>query len=250
MTVTLLLAILLSLAGCGSVVDSTHRHTRQQAYISQAASLKALVYLPDGYKAAPHKRWPLIVYLHGSSQRGDDLSLLIPGSGLPSRIEQGFRPPFIVVSPQCPLAATWLDPSILSRLDRFIQALIPLYRIDPQRINLTGFSIGGDGTWALATAHPDRFASVAPVGAYNDHPNVTALKATPTWVFHGENDAVCPIANDVAMVERLQKAGNTKVKITVWPNADHGQSRTATYLEQDLYDWFARQRLTKTEKRQ
>lgn len=237
---------LVTLAGCGGGGGggSAHRYTRHQAYISQTNSLKALVYLPKDYAADSTKRWPMILYLHGSSQRGHDLDQLVLGLGIPARIEQGFDPPFIVVSPQCPSSAAWSNPSMLANLSGLIQELQSVYRIDPRRVNLTGFSMGGDGAWALAIAHPQLFSAVAPVGANAYDPKVVVLKDKPLWVFHGQNDTTCPIANSVAMVQALREAGSTTVKFTLWPNADHMQSCTLTYLEDtddNLYQWLAAQ---------
>lgn len=233
-------------AGCGSGGESsTHAYKYRRTYCSRSG-LNALVYLPAGYRRDPAKRWPVIIYLHGMNQRGNDLNQLLTGTGLPARIEAGLNIPFIVAAPQCPGSSIWKSPAMVDRLYSLVTSLLKVYRIDPKKINVTGFSMGGDGAWALAVAHHEIFAAVAPVGSYSNFPVAMSLKDTPVWVFHGQDDTVCPIANDIAMIQALQEAGSATVKFTVWPQADHMQSCTLTYQnapDDDLYQWFAKQAL-------
>jgi predicted peptidase len=216
--------------------SSTTVFKHQQACSSPNASLQYLLYLPKGYETDITRIWPMIVFLHGADRRGDDLSL-VTGMGIPFEIEEGRDLPFIVISPQCSFGI-WPDSENVAKLYRLINEVAGMYRVDPKRIILTGFSMGGDGTWALATTHPEMFAAIAPVSAFGElgEKAISKLKDTPTWVFHGEYDFV-PVGNARRMV-RILKKYNGAVKLTVWPGADHPGSCTMTYQSQSLYDWF------------
>src|SRR6185295_9618196 len=106
-----------------------------------AAPLQHLVHLPPQYDAEPGKRWPTIVFLHGSGERGDDMSHLWR-YGILKRIRQGANLPFIVICPQCPANESWAPQQVIDLLDQ----ILPQYRVDPERIYLTGLSMGGSGT--------------------------------------------------------------------------------------------------------
>jgi predicted peptidase len=117
-----------------------------------------------------------------------------------------------------------------------LDEVIAEYRIDEQRIYLTGLSMGGFGTWRLAMAYPDRFAALAPVCGGGDPDQAHLVAHLPTWVFHGAKDDVVSIENSKKMVAALKKAG-CDVKFTIYPDAGH-DSWTETYNNPELYDWF------------
>ncbi len=121
--------------------------------------LDYLRYLPKQYGAEPGKKWPLILFLHGAGERGCDLELL-KRHGIPKVVEQ-MDLPFITLSPQCPETHWWSD--YLTVLDDLLTCTIETYHVDPQRIYLTGLSMGGFGTWHLAAEYPHRFAAIAPI---------------------------------------------------------------------------------------
>jgi predicted peptidase len=103
-------------------------------------------------------------------------------------------------------------------------------------VYLTGLSMGGFGSWALACRYPERFAAVAPICGGGDRYRVSRLKDVPVWVFHGAKDPVVPVQASVDMVEALKKAGGN-VQLTVYPEAQH-DSWTETYNNSKLYEWF------------
>jgi predicted peptidase len=110
------------------------------------------------------------------------------------------------------------------------------YKVDPDRVYLTGLSMGGFGTWETATQYPERFAAIVPICGGGRPYTVARLKNLPTWVFHGEKDNVVPIKRSEEMVDALKKAGGD-VKFTRYPEAGH-DSWTETYNNPELYDWF------------
>ncbi|HPU34142.1 MAG TPA: PHB depolymerase family esterase [Phycisphaerae bacterium] len=193
--------------------------------------LKYLLYLPEGYDKDPDKKWPLILFLHGAGERGDNLEK-VKIHGPPKLVEHGRKLPFIVVSPQCP-ADSWWEPVSLNALLDEVQ---DRHRVDPDRIYVTGLSMGGFGTWDLATRYPERFAAIAPICGGGNKLLVGRIKNVPVWAFHGDADPVVPVKRTDEMVEALKRAGGN-VKYTCYPGVQH-DSWTATYNNPELYEWF------------
>lgn len=198
-----------------------------------------LLYLPNDYDPKSRKRWPLVLFLHGAGERGSDVQRVKihgPIKVAESRAAQGGADfPFIVAAPQCP-ADSWWDRE-LDTLLALLDDLQDRYRIDKERVYLTGLSMGGFGTWALAIEAPHRFAAIAPICGGGSPFLAANIKHLPIWVFHGGKDDVVPIKQSRDMVEALQKAAAPEVKFTVYPEAGH-DSWTETYNNQELYDWF------------
>ena len=133
-------------------------------------------------------------------------------------------------------AANWKSSESIEAMYGHILALENKYAVNLRRVFLTGFSMGGDGTWALAAAHPELFAAIAPVSSFGLSGSVSALQNTPVWIFHGDADTVVPVSDGQSMYSRLISFGN--VKITIFPGAGHQEAKNITYAKQDIYDWF------------
>ncbi len=209
-----------------------------EGQISRTVRLKYLLFLPKGYAKSRHKKWPLIMFLHGMGERGDDLEL-IKKHGLPKILEGKEDFQFIVVSPQCPLDTTW--PTETAALDALLDDIIATHAVDTSRVYLTGLSMGGYGTWHLAIAHPDRFAAIAPIcGGVQSHvglvERIAVLSSVPVWAFHGAKDQVVPLAESAVLVSALRKCGGD-ARFTIYPDAEH-DSWTETYNNPELYEWF------------
>ena len=190
-----------------------------------------LLYVPPAYGDQPSAAWPLIVFLHGSEQRGDDPSLL---AGMEPLVfaDQQTDFPFIVVVPQCPPGTDWQPPMVKSVLDT-VEANL---RIDRSRVYLTGFSMGGLGTWQTAASFPGTFAAIAPLCGLSDIADVPRLKGLPIWVFHGAQDRNVPVSESLRMVAALRDA-DIDASLTVYPHLAH-DCWTATYGDSRLYFWF------------
>lgn len=197
--------------------------------IKMTVKLNYLLFLPEGY-ATSTKSWPLILFLHGAGESGSDLAV-VKKHGPPKILETKKDFPFIVVSPQSP-GRGW-NPDTLSALLDDVESN---YRVDKDRIYLTGLSMGGYGTWSLAAAHPERFAAIAPICGGGNVRDASKLKALPIWVFHGAKDNTVPIARSEEMVKALKDVGS-EVKFTVYPEAGH-DSWTETYDNPELYSWL------------
>jgi len=197
--------------------------------------LRYLVHVPPAAEKDKAKRWPTILFLHGAGERGDDLEL-VKKHGPPKIVQTRKDFPFIVISPQCPRGTWWSMPALNDLLDE----VAARYPIDPDRIYLTGLSMGGFGSWALATEYPKRFAAVVPICGGGDRRDVERLKDVPIWVFHGGKDGVVPVERTEEMVEALREV-HGRVRFTVYPDAGH-DSWTKTYDDEELYEWLLRQR--------
>lgn len=209
-----------------------HEHTFE-AEIVKTVRLGYLLYLPKDYGTVPQKKLPLILFLHGMGERGNNLER-VKVHGIPKIVEQKDDFPFIAVSPQCPGRSFWTME--LEALNALLDEIIETYAVDTNRIYLTGLSMGGFGSWSLAIKYPDRFAAIAPVCGGGEPEKVSVLKDIPVWVFHGGKDQTVPLKRSEEMVDALKACGGN-VKFTVYPDAGH-DSWTETYDNPELYKWF------------
>jgi len=199
--------------------------------IVREVNLDYLLFLPQDYGKEQGKKWPLMIFLHGAGERGSDVNK-VKTHGPPKVVEQKKDFPFILVSPQCPEGQGWEPEEVIALLDE-IQGK---YKVDPDRVYLTGLSMGGFGTWETATQHPERFAAIAPICGGGRPFMARRLKSLPTWVFHGEKDNVVPIKRSEEMVEAVKAAGGD-VQFTRYLEAGH-DSWTESYNNPKLYEWF------------
>jgi acetyl esterase/lipase len=201
-----------------------------------ATSYRYLVDLPDGYDAQAAKRWPLVLFLHGSDEGGSDLNA-VRNSALPALIARGRHLPAIVVSPQCPEFQSW-DMPVLAHL---VDTLLERYPIDPDRVYLTGVSAGGDVTWDLALVHPEKFAAILPMSGESESADAAQLRAVPVWGFNGAKDETVPPALMEEMVKAVRAAGG-HAHLTLIPGAGH-DCWTQAYSTDALWNWlFAQKR--------
>lgn len=210
--------------------------------ITKNISVNYVLQFPDDYKKEKHD-WPLIVFLHGSGERGNDLSKLSIHGPL-KYVENGNKLDAVILAPQCPEKQVW-DMDVLTTL---IKEVVLKHRINFTRVYLTGLSMGGYGTWELALEHPEMFAAVAPICGrinYTFSENASKLKDKPVWVFHGAKDEVVSIANSEKMVKALKNAGGNP-KFTIFPEAGH-DSWSKPYSDVDFYTWllFQEQKIMK-----
>jgi predicted peptidase len=223
-------------------------------------SYKYQVFVPKGY--SPEKKWPVIFFLHGAGERGSDGESQT-AIGLPARLRLNPDFPAIVVMPQCERGAWWGDPIMEAQAFRALDQAMKEFKGDPQRVYLTGLSMGGYGAWAFAYKYPERFAAVVPVcgGVVGSrrfmvppewHPLARApedpyketashLTRIPIWAFHGDSDPVVPVTESRKLTEAIKAAGG-KVRYTEYPGVGHNSWERA-YAEKELLDWMLAQRL-------
>jgi predicted peptidase len=219
------------------------------------------VWVPPHYTKL--RRWPVILFLHASGERGDD-NLRQLTIGLPAVLTRDARRyPAIVVVPQCPLNREWygeMETQALAALDASIRE----FHGDRNRVILTGISMGGAGAWYFAR-HPQRWAAVVPVCGEvvrelddpwpldppSDISNLLhaanpfaalarSIGKVPVWAFHGANDPVIPVDQSRMMVDALKKAGGT-VRYTEYPGVGHDAWDRA-YDDPELPKWMLAQK--------
>jgi predicted peptidase len=217
-------------------IDKIHAITVNQ-------NLPFVLYLPDDYDTSGDKQYPFILFLHGAGERGNDINR-VKLVGLPKNLERGDNLPFIILVPQCPEDHWWADNR--HALITLVDWALANYRVDAARVYLTGLSMGGRGTWDMATLYPHRFAAVAPICGWGDglfgYPDrVKRITHLPVWTFHGDADEVVPVKATELLVEKLKEYGGD-VQMTIYPGVGH-DSWTETYDNPELYEWFLKHKL-------
>lgn len=200
--------------------------------IKKTVGLSYLLSLPEGYEEEKDKEWPLVVFLHGAGERGDDIKK-VKIHGPPKKVESGKNFPFILVSPQCPKEEWWTEQPVLELIDHIEEK----FRVDADRIYLTGLSMGGYGTWHFATQAPERFAAIVPICGGGTPYKMRWIKGLPVWAFHGDRDTVIPMEESSRLINALKKRGNENALLTVYPGVGH-DSWTATYENEEVYEWM------------
>src|SRR5659263_118483 len=223
--------IIITLLIISIIVPSMGQSAQQKNKNNNPAEIKLLVVFTQEY-AKTGKPSPMIVFLHGSGERGTDLEK-VKAWGPPAIVEKNPDFPFIVVSPQCP-EGQWWNTYLLKGM---IDDVLAKYNVDKSRVYLTGLSMGGFGAWELATTFPDYFAAVAPICGGGNPLLVSKLKNTPVWVFHGKKDTSVPEQQSAIMVDALKKIG-ADVEYTVLPEGGHSDAWIYAYDKAGLFDWF------------
>jgi predicted peptidase len=212
------------------------------------------VFAPKGW--SKKKKWPVILFLHGAGERGDD-NLAQTKVGIGSAIlrqQEGF--PFVVVLPQCPRNHSWREPAMQAQALKALDQTMAEFNCDSNRTYLTGLSMGGYGSWAVAANNPKRFAALAIVcGGVDPPPGLSLPKEampppstdpygavaakvgkTPVWLFHGSADPAVPVTESRKMVQALKAIGGN-VRYNEYEGIGHN-SWDKAYAEAELFPWL------------
>lgn len=190
------------------------------------------------------ERYPLVIFLHGSGERGNDNVVTLKHIA-PLFLKESNRSKFpcFVLVPQCPANENWTYPDWyqepkepLSSVLALIDSLKSLPFIDSTRIYITGLSMGGYGTWYLLTKYPEKFAAAVPICGGGDTHQAEKFKHVPIWNFHGAKDDAVPIERSRSMIQALKDAG-AKPKYTEYKKVGH-DSWVNAYAEPDLLPWL------------
>lgn len=204
----------------------------------QKVNYKHLTYLPKNYNTDTSK-YPLVIYLHGGSQKGIDLEKL-KVYGLPYLVDKGKEFNFIMVAPQCPEGRYW---STENWFDSLYNEVTSNYRIDKNRVYVTGISMGGYGTYTTALDHPEKIAAIVPLcGGVNnsDTSRICTLKDIPVLTYHGTADTEISIQETERIVESLNKCNGN---ITFHRLEDEGHGIQYLYeTKPEIYEWLLKQR--------
>lgn len=225
---TQLFRFIILLAGFFSLHPAIRAQQTTQKFVQETAYLLSL---PQGYDGDTTARWPLLIFLHGSGESGSDIEK-VKAHGPPELVAKGKQFPMIIVSPQADAPRGW-DADMLYRL---LQDVKKRYRVNADKVYLTGLSMGGFGTFSLAIKYPDEFAAIAPVCGGGDSSQAWKLRNIATWVFHGAKDDVVLPAGSANMVA-AEKRYNNDVRFTLYPDANHN-SWDLTYNNDSLYSWM------------
>ncbi len=226
---------LLALLGLALALPAVARARQAARTSSLTSSLRYLAFLPRNYRSAK-AGVPLIVFLHGSGERGSDIEK-VKAWGPPAIADRDPDFPFMVISPQLPEGEAWHA----LQLKGLIDDVLKKYRVDRSRIYLTGLSLGGYGAWDLASRYPHYFAAVAPICGGGITRLAANMRGVPTWVFHGLKDEAVPEQESANMVAALKAAGGN-VRYTMLPEAGHIDAWVHAYGEAGLFEWFLQQR--------
>ena len=221
----LMIIMLAACHGYGQLIDSNN------VTMQIKAEMDYLEYLPPGY--ALQNNWPLMIFLHGSGERGTDLQRVkIHG---PLKVAQEMLLPFVIIAPQCREKQSWSA----ELLTGFLVTILNSYSIDTKRIYVTGLSMGGTGTWELAKRSPELITAIAPICGRGSPMNICNLKDMPVWAFHGAKDEIVPLSFSTTVISQLKECGGN-ARLTIYPEAGH-DSWTETYDNPELYEWFLKQ---------
>lgn len=251
---------------CISVHAQDYPSFERRSLIRETDTLLYRIQYPLNYSA--HKKYPLVILLHGAGERGNDNNAqLFWGANVFADSGNRARYPAIVVFPQCPKQDFW------ARLNRqnqpagyaapvfhfdtnpqpgkalglvmvLLDSLINSGHVQTKKIYIGGLSMGGMGTFELLWRRPDVFAAAFPICGGGEPGTVKAYASrTAVWVFHGDSDPVVPPINSRIMVEALQKAGG-QVRYSEYPGVSHDSWKNA-FQEPDFLPWIFRQKKRK-----
>jgi predicted peptidase len=213
------------------------------------------VFVPKGW--SKKKKWPVMLFLHGAGERGDDNTAQTRVGIGPAILRQQESFPFIVVLPQCPKDRWWTDPEMQTLALKALEQAETEFRGDEKRTYLTGLSMGGYGSWVMAINNRKKFAALAVVcGGVRPPPGLKLPEAarsiesesdpygavaakigrTPVWVFHGGADSAVPVTESRKMVEAL-KAKHGNVRYNEYEGVGHN-SWDKAYAEPELFPWL------------
>lgn len=208
----------------------------RKEYLKQNENeMNYLVFTPKNTKDLP-----LVIYLHGAGERGEKIEHILR-HGLPRLIDEGREYPAVVLCPQCPRQFIWNN--VVADLKKIIDKIIAEYEIKPDRVLLTGSSMGGYGTWETAMTYPETFAAIAPVAGGGVAWRTTRLKNIPIRAYHGSADTcVEPIQSELMVKAVNQNGGNAE--LIVLDGFEHNDGIDEAYRNTDLMEWLLRHRKT------
>jgi predicted peptidase len=244
-------ASLLGLAGAGRAAElPLDKRTFTDA---KGKVLRYRLLKPEDYD--PKQSYPLVVFLHGAGERGEDNDKqLVHGVAEFAKPENRKKYPCFLIAPQCPANVKWVDcdwgadahkqpaepTEPLRQTLELIPALQKEFSIDAKRIYATGLSMGGYGTWDIIARKPELFAAAVPICGGGDEATAKQIAKIPVWAFHGAKDTAVKVSRSRNMIEAIKKAGG-EPKYTEYPNEGHFSWGPA-YRDADMFKWLFAQK--------
>jgi pimeloyl-ACP methyl ester carboxylesterase len=191
-------------------------------------------FVPAG--SPPPGGWPIIVFLHGRMEAGDD-PLRAVGVGIgPALMRDASRFPAVVVFPQFPTGESWKTDERANDVIAALDHTLGTVSTSVARVTLTGLSMGGQGVYEVASRHPDRFKRLGPICGWASG-SADVLATLPTWIHHGEKDTVIPSSESVTMRDRLKAEGAADVRLSLYPEDGH-DSWSRAYADPEFVAWL------------
>ncbi|PVZ66314.1 prolyl oligopeptidase family serine peptidase [Pelagibaculum spongiae] len=213
-------------------------HGHFEKSVTQQVDFDYLMYHP---RHTAFGELPLILFLHGAGERGDDIEL-VKQHGPLKEISEDADFPAIIVAPQCPKGEWWN----IEALYHFLEGICQQYAINRNKIYATGLSMGGYACWRMACRYPELFAAIAPVCGGGDPESAHKLTHLPIWTFHGAKDDLVPLSETRKMVDAVKKNNKFRqnnILFTIYSETGH-DSWSETYANPELYRWILRQKKT------
>jgi predicted peptidase len=213
----------------------------QKVFKGDKGESKYGLFVPYSYQG--DKEVPLILFLHGAGERGDDGETPVK-QGIGNDIKKKGRDkdfPAIIIFPQAATKGTWKAGSPdTNRALAILDEVMKTYKVDQKRIYLTGLSMGGYGTWSLAAAMPTKWAAIVPICGGGNPKNAEKIKDIPCWCFHGDKDEAVNVEKSREMIKALKAAG-ADPHYTEYPGVGHN-SWDRAYQTPELYEWLFKQK--------
>ncbi len=207
----------------------------KKVYDSGKTKMNYGIYFPSGYNELP-----LVIYLHGAGERGENFSHL-ERHAIPRLLKEGKEYNAVILTPQCPADRVW--DNVVTDLKNIIDTVIEEYGIKKDRITITGSSMGGFGTWMMGLTYNNFFAGIAPISGGGMSWRMQNLKTTPVYAFHGDKDTlVPPVYSELCVKAVNANSGNATLKIL--EGMGHNDAINYAYESTDLMDWLLAQRRT------
>lgn len=194
-----------------------------------------LTYIPQGYNSQPNTKWPLVIYLHGNAELGTDINQIYWTYGAYKTIDRKY--PWVQITPQLRSGNGGWN---INDLNKLLDEVSAKYNIDPSRILISGYSLGGIATWAWAENNPQRFAGIVVESGNGDVSKAYLLKDMGVAAYHGAKDPVLPYQNAIDMVNAIKAAGGTKANVTIYPNGGH-IIHTEMFSDDNVANWMLAQ---------
>jgi len=245
----------INLAGATLAADFERLYEPRVFKSADGKTLPYRLMVPANYQADSTTRYPVVLFLHGAGERGDDnLKPLVHGTHEFAKDAVRDKFPCFVVVPQCPDSKRWVevdwgqdshqqfpeDSETIALVLQLMTSLQQQYRIDDKRLYATGLSMGGFGVWDMVTRYPDKFAAAVPVCAGADEAVAAKVTKLPIWTFHGDKDTVVKPSRTRNIVAAIEKAGGHPI-YTEYAGVGH-DSWDKAYAEPKLMEWLFAQR--------
>jgi predicted peptidase len=204
---------------------------------------------------SPDKKYPLVIFLHGAGERGDDNAAQLKHCMVDfCTPERRTKYPCYVLAPQCPTGEKWADidwsaeqPTYPEKISgslgltmQVVDTMLADAAVDSQRVYVCGLSMGGFGTWDALSRRPNFFAAAIPICGGGDVSRVASFKQVPIWCFHGSDDQVVKVEKSRALIEALKAAGG-EPRYTEYPGVGHN-SWSQTFADEATYQWLFSQK--------